>query len=501
MKHLTFVALALLFSSYYSNAAAQESPHSSTWVLGWDTTYPQSSLLVNLTQPGQMQLAKLQSSITMGWCNASISDTNGKLLFYTNGLKVADRLGRTMPRGDSLNLGDGYYLQNNNDLGYPLPHAIIILPWPQHESRFAIIHEHKDTNHTYSQFLCYSVVDMNENNGFGDVVERNIQLIADTLALGGLSACRHANGRDWWILIPVANSNTIQRILLYPEGFVMDGTQNIGNMVYPRNCVSDFSPDGRKFAYLTEKKFNIPPDTIFNITTSLFRFNRNTGLLSHFEDISFWSDDFVLAGLEFSPNSRYLYAGTFSRLLQWDTDAADVSETITPVAEWDSTYYQGLALYFSDMLRAGDHKIYIKASHGSPYFHVINQPDQPGMACQVTLSSVSLPFLTTGYLPNFPNYCLADTNTGISQSIPASGVQLWPNPADEIINLKFPQNREKPSGFTLVIYNALGKLVHLYQGYTDTPSCIAVNNLPPGIYTIKILLPDEIISHTRFVKK
>ena len=45
-------------------------------------------------------------------------------------------------------------------------------------------------------------IDMTLNNGLGKVVLKDQVLISDSLDYGKMTACRHANGRDWWIIVP-----------------------------------------------------------------------------------------------------------------------------------------------------------------------------------------------------------------------------------------------------------------------------------------------------------
>jgi len=89
---------------------------------------------------------------------ASISDINGNLQFYTNGNQVWDRTHQVMPNGTGLN-GDGLATQ-----------ATIIVPAPANTALYYLFTV--DTNGG-PRGLCYSVVDMNLNNGFGEVTSKN----------------------------------------------------------------------------------------------------------------------------------------------------------------------------------------------------------------------------------------------------------------------------------------------------------------------------------------
>ncbi|GBL35095.1 hypothetical protein EMGBS15_06900, partial [Filimonas sp.] len=56
--------------------------------------------------------------------------------------------------------------------------------------------------YTYD-ILTYSIVNLNENGGNGKVTSRlNYLIQGDTLSICQMSAVKHANGRDWWLIKP-----------------------------------------------------------------------------------------------------------------------------------------------------------------------------------------------------------------------------------------------------------------------------------------------------------
>lgn len=65
--------------------------------------------------------------------------------------------------------------------------------------------------------------------------------------------------------------------------------------------------------------------------------------------------------------------------------------------------------------------------------------------------------------------------------MPYSAVQAWPNPASEVLYVRYPQHTEVVGGFHL--YNAVGQVVGLLRfepgsGVLTLP----VGHLPSGIY-------------------
>ena len=48
--------------------------------------------------------------------------------------------------------------------------------------------------------LYYAIIDMNQNGGLGKVISKKNLLYKGTFGGGRITACRHANGRDWWLV-------------------------------------------------------------------------------------------------------------------------------------------------------------------------------------------------------------------------------------------------------------------------------------------------------------
>ncbi len=85
------------------------------------------------------------------------------------------------------------------------------------------------------------------------------------------------------------------------------------------------------------------------------------------------------------------------------------------------------------------------------------------------------------------------TATGISDQHPAGNVKLYPVPATDILHL---ENYSGISADKIEIIDARGRIV-LSLPYTSN---IAVGNLQPGIYTMR-MVADAFIYHTQFIKE
>ncbi|HRH66378.1 MAG TPA: hypothetical protein PLU53_08780, partial [Bacteroidia bacterium] len=155
--------------------------------------------------------------------NASISDSNGQLRFYTNGVYIANRNNDTLMDGDSLN--PSQYTDDFSPYGLKITQGDLILPALYDTSAYYLFHE---TIYTMQLMfgvyiyqpkeLYYTLVDMRLDSGKGGVVFKNVPVISDTLLVGGLTACKHANGRDWWIICHRYDSDIWYTLLLTPYG-------------------------------------------------------------------------------------------------------------------------------------------------------------------------------------------------------------------------------------------------------------------------------------------
>src|SRR6185369_955314 len=130
------------------------------------------------------------STLSNGAMNApegcsSISDKSGNLLFYTNGVTVYNRNHQTMLNGTAL-LGHVSAFQ-----------SCVIVPVPNTDSLFYIFTTDAWENN-FANGYRYHIVNMNHDNGKGEVVFKNGSLSAPSCER--LTAARHANGVDVWVI-------------------------------------------------------------------------------------------------------------------------------------------------------------------------------------------------------------------------------------------------------------------------------------------------------------
>ncbi|MCC7245453.1 MAG: hypothetical protein IT269_07230, partial [Saprospiraceae bacterium] len=250
---------------------------------------------------------------------ASVCDPLGKLQAYTNGQFVADKTGYTMQGSEFMTSGPygGYY-------GLEVLQGVLMLPVPN-SNKLVLIHPfygptaNPDIQKTY--YLRYSTIDMSLNGGKGAMTSYNQLLIDNELDNGMITACRHANGRDWWILVPELATARYFRLLLDPTGVSLIGEQTLepGIGVEAGLCQAVFSPDGETYVR-SKGKTKYKPDTI-----GIYDFDRCTGLLSNLRVITHADEELFIGSFNaISPDSRYLYHTSGFYLYQYDLKASDI---------------------------------------------------------------------------------------------------------------------------------------------------------------------------------
>lgn len=314
--------------------------------------------------------------------------------------------------------------------------------------------------------LLYSVIDMDLDGGMGDVGSiKNQQIIDDSLT-EMLTAVRHGNGRDWWVLIPETykNSNSYYRLLLDPNGISGPYSQSsVGETWTYQNWSGQaaFSPDGSWYARAN------PHNELH-----LFRFDRCTGLLSQPRKLALPDPDLFACGVAFSPNSQRLYASTGLMLFQFDLTKHNVESTRVLIGEYDGYVAPNLPTTFFQMMLAPNGKIYMTGTSSVNVLHTIHNPDALGLACDFRQHDLLLPTRNGWQIPNFPHFRLYDLpgspcdTLGINGSVavgePDRGkemqVTLWPNPAQESCTVELSGVDGLPEG-RWALYGSTGREV------------------------------------------
>ena len=499
MRFSTIVLTLVLFGPVSAFAQSNnDAKRDYQWISG--STYNNfSNCRVFDFNSGPMATYSHPTTINLGFTSTNICDTNGQLLFFTNGLKVCDKNGTLMPNGDSLSPGLYANTYNLGQMaGLSGPQAAIILPMPYYGSNYVIFHERWADSSLDATSLLYSIVDMSQNNGLGDVISKNNILISDTISLSGLTAVRHGNNRDWWLIVPRINHNSFYRILVNPEGISLDGEQEIGKVHLNGDYSVRFSPDGTKYAYASYCASDGPPSLPILHPSELFSFDRSNGTLSDPREFSFYDTNSWILNIAFSPNSNLLYASLGNRIYQWDTEATDMDSTITIVGESDGYTWNGVPTYFGFCQLAPDNRIYL-CSIG-PFMHIIDKPDIAGLGCDVIQRYIHFPNdKPIVGMPNFPDFRLGSVTAIPEFADSRQSLKISPNPAKDFVQIQITGSFSTMPSLDIEIVDNLGRqLTKIDDIQIDGNYRISTSTYPSGLYFVRILSNKRMFSSKKF---
>jgi WD40 repeat protein len=316
--------------------------------------------------------------------------------------------------------------------------------------------------------------------------------------LSGLTAIRHSNNRDWWLLVPRINDNTFYRILVAPEGISLDGEQEIGKVHLYGEYSVRFSPDGTKYAYAAYCPADGPPTWPVLHPSELFDFDRSNGHLNDPIEFSFFDTNSWIHNIAFSPNSKLLYASLGKRIYQWDTDAQDMDSTMTIVGENDGYTWYGVPTFFSYCQLAPDNRIYL-CSLG-PFMHIIDKPDIPGVGCDVIQRNIHFPNdKPIMCIPNFPDFRLGSV-TAVSEIANERSILIYPNPANDFLQIHFTEDFPVSNSLEIEIIDYLGRQIETLSEISSTNPCtISTSDYTPGLYFVKVQDEKRVLSCKKII--
>lgn len=213
--------------------------------------------------------------------------------------------------------------------------------------------------------LQYSIVNLNLNSGSGDVTVKNVPVRAPVTEK--ISALKHFNGCDYWVITHDWNNNKFLAYLLTKNGITGDPViSNVGSIHggTTNNTIGYLktSPDGSRLAVAVAHGGDF---------SEVFNFNNKTGVISHPIRINMENP----YGIEFSPDNSKLYISTEygnNFLYQFDIGLGNDTAIIH-----SGTVLLGTPRMATGLQLAPDKKIYFVGSDRK-YMGVINLPDLAG---------------------------------------------------------------------------------------------------------------------------
>ncbi len=338
---------------------------------------------------GGLDTIKSNTSGNEGFASV-VDPVSGKLLFYSNGNKVWDAGHNVMPNGSAL-MGNGQTTGNPSQItSY---RGVGIVPVIGSERKYYLFSVTPVGGFVAGQTpysgMFYSIVDMSNNNGMGDIEggKKNIHLNKDTLTEGVTAI--PGNNCDIWICVvaalphPVIKSYriTYQGIDTIP---VISAMPNVFPNQMPSGSYGaglSFSSDRTKAA-LSLYTTGVPSLVLLNFNPESGEFTQPIALATNK----------AISNTVFSPDNTKLYADEYvypnNPLLQFDISVADsttIVNSLLRITTTKATYDRAFKLY--------NDTLYIHHINSAICSRIVN-PNGSGNACGlqenvITLSAVA----------------------------------------------------------------------------------------------------------------
>lgn len=363
------------------------------------------------------------SIINDSWLNqyegcASISDKDGNVQFYTNGISTWDRLGGIMPNGTGL-FGNISSSQ-----------SALIFPAPLSDSLFYLftVSSREVLGTSDDRGLNYSIINMALNEGFGDITnEKNIGLLNSSFEK--LTAAKHCNGRDIWVVAIAYPTGSFHSYLVSENG-ISNSYESITNSlpVFSNGRQVQgpmkISPDGKYIAMgFGDNSYNY---------AHIYTFDNSNGAVKYFCQLPVNALSRA-TGVTFSPDSKKLYiADEVYGIFQYDFSSPDTQSIL------NSRQLIGPSAFVYQMQIGPDGKIYI-AQNGTFFIDVIQNPNASDSAACGYIDNyigTGLPRYCQIGMPNFPDYYFHEfidstsihlANAAISDTVGCEGDFIFMN--------------------------------------------------------------------------
>jgi len=300
---------------------------------------------------------------------SSISDSDGNILFYTDGLNIWNKDHVVMLNGFNLN-GDS---SSTN--------SAIILPKPNDEDNYFVFTVDKQGG---ANGIQYSEIDMALDGGLGGVNNtKNVNLT--TPVTEKVTVIKHSNNFDYWVVSHKWNSDEFIAFLVTSSGVTETPiVSKVGDYITDsRRGMSalgaiKISPNGSKIAVANS----------FTLSDAqLFDFDNSTGIVSNpitLNNLDVGSGPY---GIEFSPNSKILYVGVPGlAVYQYDVFAGnEIAINNSKISITNPLFSKS----FFALQLGPDGKIYI-AKSGKLFLDVIEKPNILGLGCTYLHEEVAL---------------------------------------------------------------------------------------------------------------
>ena len=497
---MRLLVLIILFNCFSIHSSLAQANLGKVWVNGSSgiirgTRFNNDSIV-------SQNVLKLSNSISFASGSSNICNYNANLLLLCNGHNIYDSALNLIENGDSITF-QTHYLHDYFGGYSDLEQGSLILPFSNNHYKVVNLaqsdSEYASQNTTWfypPDYLLFSDVDMNVNNGAGKVISKRQLIDNGRFAYIGMQAVRHANGHDWWLIKQCFDSLAFYTYLITDTNVVIMGLQKFSGL--PKiNIVSEgqimFNNKGNKMIVVNK---GVPEcNYLF-----LFDFNRCTGKLNNHKVIQHPyytvpevgnAIDSSMSGCCFSPNDSFIYISKSGGILQYDLYPKLGDTTWVKIAGLDTSW--AVFTSYGNIFPGPDGKIYISNwNYTSNQMSVINKPNKKGLASEFCPRCLRFDTVYNypgiGGPPNMPNYALgADSsscwplsNVQLAMSPNREQLKVYPNPAFGNVIIDVGELTKN----NICIINTAGQV--LYNQIPKTvKTTIDVNQWANGMYFVR----------------
>jgi len=359
------------------------------------------------TEPPTMSKELLERYSSFFYTMMAQCDTAGKLLFYSNGMRMVNSDYKLMMNGDSINPGTQWDIWWNGGIppavgGYNASQGMISLSYPGSD-KYLVVHQAWHNNlqeikGTHRSYTYLTEIDTKDNK---QVVKYKNKLINGSLRQSQFTACRAADGASWILGMFVLDTKEHQMVGIDNDGEVVSLSKFKFNHPYFQGCCigpSHFNNIGDAYFSL-----EFLADTL-GAPCKLWRydFDRCSGLLSN--ERSYDVGEANAFSLSTSHDGKFLYYSVGRKLMQMELATEDIVE----VGNDNGTKCGDFGNGFAVSQLGPDGRLYLSTNGGSDCMSVVDYPYKKGKACGMRLYGIKYPTPLNVWpgMPNNPNYRL-----------------------------------------------------------------------------------------------
>jgi hypothetical protein len=373
--------LLILFMLFFLLQVYPQGKEANIWYFGWGAgiDFNQGTPPVALTN-SQMYLG---SGPAAG--SASIADSNGNLLFYSDGITIWNK--------------EHQFMQNGQYMGDISTQGAMIVPKPSNNHLYYYFN-FKWVANANEVIFQYSIIDMNLDNGLGGVITNQKGLLLLSNTSYHLSAVKNQSTNDIWVLTHGYMNDEYYAFKISEDSLQMTPVISQAGSVFQNGAGHmKISPDGEKIAAAE-------PDGASRFF-EILDFDSNTGLVSDSNLVHQGGD---CNAVEFSPDNTKFYAMR-NYIYQYNLEAGSPEQILA-----SEVLLSNQSASESALQTGPDGKIYC-AMGTNDYLNVINEPNELGLACDFVENAIYLEGRqTTGGLPSFIQSYLNDPTFSVQNN-------------------------------------------------------------------------------------